>query len=85
MDSLLKNLEARLPGFEKIYTFRNPVSHGKIKHSLTIPDVYTLRERAKAITSELMEIVYQKERVAIEKNISYKDAFTNFDKTHPGI
>jgi hypothetical protein len=85
MDDLVTNLEARFPGFEKIYTFRNPVSHGKIQHSLSIPDVYTLRERAKAITSELLEIVNHKEEVLIEKNINYKDAFINFDKTHPSI
>ena len=42
MDVLVKNLEARFPGFEKIYTFRNPVSHGKIQHSLSFPDVYAL-------------------------------------------
>jgi len=85
MDGLLKNLEARFPGLEKIYTFRNPVSHGKIKHSLTIPDVYLLRDRAKAITDELLEIVNQKERVMIEKNVDYMDALINFDKTHPSI
>jgi len=85
MENLVKNVDARFPGFEKIYTFRNPVSHGKIQHSLSIPDVYALRERAKAITSELLEIVYQKEGVVIEKNINYKDAFINFDKTHPSI
>jgi hypothetical protein len=85
MDNLVKNLDARFPGIEKIYTFRNPVSHGKIQHSLSNPDVYTLRESAKAITSELLEIVYQKEGVVIEKNINYKDAFINFDKTHPSI
>jgi len=85
MDDLLKNLEAKFPGFEKIYTFRNPVSHGKIKHSLSIPDVYALRERAKAITSELLEIVNQKEGILIEKNIDYKDALINFEKTHPSI
>jgi hypothetical protein len=85
MDDLLKNLEARFPGFEKIYTFRNPVSHGKIKHSLTISDVYELRERAKVITSELLEIVNQKEGVVIEKNIDYKNAVVNFEMTHPSI
>lgn len=85
MENLVKYLDARFPGFEKIYTFRNPVSHGKIEHSLSIPDVYALRERAKAITSELLEIVYQKEGIVIEKNINYKDAFMNFDKTHPSI
>ena len=85
MNDLVKNLGARFPGFEKIYTFRNPVSHGKIQHSLSIPNVYALRERAKAITSELLEIVNQKEGVVIEKNINYKDAFINFHKTHPSI
>jgi hypothetical protein len=85
MNELAKNLEAKFPGFEKIYTFRNPVSHGKIQHSLSIPDVYALRERAKAITSELLEIVNQKEGVVIEKNIDYRDAFNSFDNTHPSI
>ncbi len=85
MDDLVINLEVRFPGFEKIYTFRNPVSHGKIKHSLSIPDVYSFRESAKAITSDLLEIVNQKEGVLIEKNINYKDVFINFDKTHPLI
>jgi hypothetical protein len=85
MDGLLNNLEARFPGFEKIYTFRNPVSHGKIEHSLTIPDVYALRERAKIITDELLEIVYRKEGIVIEKSISYMDAFIDFERTHPAI
>ena len=85
MEDLVGNIEGRFPGFEKIYTFRNPVSHGKIEHSLLIPDVYVLRERAKAITDELLEIVKQKEGVVIEKNISYQDAITNFEKTHPAI
>jgi hypothetical protein len=85
MDDLVKNLEASFPGFEKIYAFRNPVSHGKILHSLSIPYVYELRERAKAITCELLEIVYQKEGVEIEKIVNYKDAFINFDMTHPSI
>jgi hypothetical protein len=85
MDDLLKNLEARFPGFEKIYAFRNPVSHGKIKHSLSISEVNALRERAKAITSELLEIIDKKEGVVIEKNIDYMDAFINFEKTHPSI
>jgi hypothetical protein len=85
MRNLVKILDERFPGFKKIYTFRNPVSHGKIQHSLSIPDVFALRERAKAITSELLEIVYQKEGVVIEKNINYKDAIINFDKTHPSI
>ena len=82
---LENNLEARFPGFEKIYTFRNLVSHGKIQHSLSITDISPLREREKAITCELLEIVNQKEGVVIEKNINYKDAFINFDKTHPSI
>jgi hypothetical protein len=85
MANLVTNLEERFPGFEKIYTFRNPVSHGKIQHSLSIPNVYILRERAKAITDELLEIVYQKEGVLIEKKINYMDAIINFDKTHPSI
>lgn len=85
MNNLVKNLDARFQGFEKIYNFRNPVSHGKIKHSLSIPDVYKLRERAKFITSELLEIISQKEGVVIKKNISFKDAFINFDKKHPAI
>jgi len=85
MDKLVKNLEVMFPGFEKIYNFRNPVSHGKIQHSLSIPDVYALRVRAKAITSELLEIVNQKEGIVIEKNINYKDALINFDRTHPSI
>ena len=85
MDDLVNNLETMFPGFEKIYTFRNPVSHGKIQHSLSIPDVYELRVRAKAITSELLEIVNHKEGVVIEKNINYKDALINFEKTHPSI
>lgn len=85
MDNLLKNLDVRFPGFEKIYTFRNPVSHGKIQHSLTIPEVYALRENAKAITDELLKIVAQKERIVIEKNVNYKDALIDFDRTHPLI
>ncbi len=85
MDDLVKNLEMSFPGFVKIYTFRNPVSHGKIQHSLSIPNVYALRERAKAITNELLEIINHKERVVIEKNVNYRDAFINFDKIHPAI
>lgn len=85
MNALVGNLDARFPGFEKIYAFRNPVSHGKIKHSLSIPDVNTPRERAKVITDELLEIINQKEGIVIEKSISYTDAFINFEKTHPAI
>ena len=85
MKDLVKNLDARFPSFKKIYTFRNPVSHGKIEHSLSISGVNALRERAKAITNELLEIVAQKEGVVIDKNISFKDAIINFATTHPAI
>ncbi|MEN6511595.1 MAG: hypothetical protein ABFD00_07155 [Chloroherpetonaceae bacterium] len=85
MRCLLKNLEERYPGFKKIYEYRNHVSHGKINSSVNIQKVGQLRQTAKAITDDLLEIVNQKESISIKKNINYKDAIANFEKMYTGL
>jgi hypothetical protein len=52
-----RKLRRKLPGFAKLYKFRNDLSHGVINSSAkSVQDAQKLRNHAKAIVAELYEI-----------------------------
>lgn len=68
---------SRFPGFAKLHTFRNDLSHGVINSSArSLEETQLLRSRAKEIASELFSIM-QKHGHDIPRDINYYDAIAD--------
>ncbi len=65
------------PGFDKIYQFRNDVSHGNINLALANrTDAEKLRQQAKNIVNQLFEIAFTKADRDIPRVITYQAAIS---------
>jgi hypothetical protein len=72
---ITKKLDLEFPSFEKIYKFRNKISHGEVDLSLANrKDAEDLRQKAKNIVDKLYEIVKDKTGIKIPRDTSYKTA-----------
>ena len=70
-----KKLVEKFPGFEKIYQFRNNISHGKVDLSMTNRETAEeLRQKAKNIVHQLFDIAAAETGYTISRDITYKNA-----------
>ncbi|MDO8303514.1 MAG: hypothetical protein Q7T18_09755, partial [Sedimentisphaerales bacterium] len=72
-------LRKKFPGFEKIYEFRNSISHGVIDRNLAnLQDAESLRLQAKMIVDELFRIS-ARSGFSISRSITYEVAINSTD------
>ena len=77
MKELYTKLRVKFPGFDKIYKFRNDISHGNIDSSTAnLDDAEKLRVQAKSIVDELFKIAEQATGQVIPRAIAYDDAIS---------
>ena len=70
-------LGRRFPGFNKIYNFRNDISHGRINRSVAnLQDAIILRQQAADIVKELFRIT-EKAGHIIPRDIDYWTAISS--------
>lgn len=70
-------LRKKFPGYDKIYQFRNNISHGVIDRSLAnLDDAKKLRMQAKVIVDELFKIA-EKADYHIPRTITYEVAISS--------
>jgi hypothetical protein len=80
---ILKKLDTKFPGFNRLYSFRNDVAHGKINRFANFRDTQMLRQQAKDMVSQLLEIANQHVDMPIMRRVTYVDAVANFSRMHP--
>lgn len=80
---ILKKLDKKFPGFNKLYHFRNDIAHGKINSLANFEDTEILRQQAKNIAAELLEIANRYINKPITRTITYMEAVSNFSKNYP--
>ncbi len=70
-------LKKKFPGFNKIYNFRNEISHGHINRDIAkITETEILRKQAKDIVDQLFKII-TKAGYPIKRNITYEIAIAD--------
>jgi hypothetical protein len=77
-----KELEIRFPGINRINDFRDGVAHGIINKAINCDEEDYLRQCAKNIVSELIEIA-NRENGQITRTTTYLEAIYAFEKNYP--
>jgi hypothetical protein len=80
---VLNKLDSIFPGFNRLYDFRNDIAHGKINRLANFNDTHVLRQQAKDIVGELLEIANRHVDTPITRNVTYTEAVSNFSRIHP--
>jgi hypothetical protein len=70
LQNLERKLYRRFPGFQRLCQIRNDIAHGKVNRRLTLKEAEKLREQAKSIVDDFLEIA-QSTNCEIVRNTTY--------------